>query len=69
MFTMLGMKILALELEMVALETRLHFFAGFGFLGTIQLMNFHEMGSSRWNHSGQVSVFGYEYESKVPLSA
>lgn len=47
MFTMLGVKIVALEREVVALETKLPFFAGFGFLGTVQIMNFHEMGCSR----------------------
>lgn len=39
---MLGVKIVALELEMVALETRRRFSAGFGFLGTVQIMNFYE---------------------------
>ena len=46
-----------------------HFFADFGFLRTVQIVNFHEMGGSRWNRDGQVSVFGYECESEVPPSA
>lgn len=56
------------DLEIDALEARLRLFAGSSFLGTVQIMNFHERGGSQWNR-GQVSMFGKEYENKVPSSA